>query len=509
MQNPYAALLRVPGGPAFSAASFVARLPISMLGIAIVLLVSSSTGRYGLAGAVSATFALAGALVQPRLSRYIDKYGQTRAVPPQVVVSSVSIVALIWLADSRAPSWVLFLVAFVAGAAYPNVGALVRARWSKVLSGRPELRTAYSLESILDEVIFVVGPPFVTLLAAGVGAGTALLSTVAFLVLGSIWLLAQRSTEPDPAGAGHADGPSAFSVPGLRVVTLVMVMLGGVFGSVEVVTVAFAGQRHRPEVAGLLLALYAGGSMCAGIVYGARPPRMPLRRQLLLLSIAVPFTVIAFPFVASIPGLAVLAFLAGVVVSPTLIASFQLVETLVPPEQLTEGLTWATTGITFGVSISAAVSGRLVDAIGTPHAYVAASVCGLLTAVAAASRTPLDPCRGPFPTDLAVLARRRTRAQADSRADGLARRRSAQTIAPPDRPGTLPIRAAPVAALVVGRLLVGRVVGGRVLGRGCPFDCPVGVDAQGPVVVVEQVVVGVADQCQVGQVGSRAGRPGH
>jgi len=381
--NPYAALLRVPGGPAFSAASFVARLPISMLGIAIVLMVASSTGRYGLAGGVSATFALAGALVQPRLSRTIDRFGQTKALPPQVVASSLAIGGLIWLSSAHAPSWALFVLAAVGGAAYPNIGALVRARWSKVLAGRPELRTAYSLESILDEVIFVFGPPFVTLLAARVGAGPALLSTVAFLSVGSVWLLAQRGTEPEPAGAPHADGPSAFSLPGLRVVTLVMTMLGGVFGSVEVVTVGFAGQRHEPAVAGLVLALYAGGSMCAGVVYGARPPQIPLRRQLLLLSIAVPFTVVAFPFVHSTPLLAVLAFLAGLVVSPTLISSFQLVETIVPGAQLTEGLTWATTGITLGVSLSAAVSGRLVDALGTPHAYVVTSVCGVLTALAA------------------------------------------------------------------------------------------------------------------------------
>lgn len=385
MPNPYAALLRVPGGPGFSAAAFIARLPISMLGIAIVLLVSSSTGRYGLAGVVSATFALAGALVQPRLSRTIDRYGQLKGLPPQVVVSSLAIIALVRLANADAPAWSLLAVAAVGGASYPNIAALVRARWSKALLGRPELQTAYSLESVLDEVIFVIGPPAVTLLAARAGASPALLLTVALLVVGSVALLVQRRTQPEPSGARHGDGPSAFSLPGLRVVTLVMTMLGGVFGSIEVVTVAYAGQRHEPGVAGLLLALYAGGSMCAGIVYGARPPTAALRRQLLMLSLAVPFTVVAFPFVSSTPLLAVLSFLAGLVIAPTLIASFQLVESLVPAAQLTEGLTWATTGITFGVSISAAISGRLADAVGTPRAYLVMSAFGVLTAAAAAA----------------------------------------------------------------------------------------------------------------------------
>ena len=402
MQNPYPALLRVPGGPAFSAAAFLARLPIAMLGIAIVLLVSSTTHRYSLAGAVSATFAVSGALIQPQLSRVIDRRGQARAVPGQVIVSVAGILALVLLASRHAPAWTLFLAAVLGGGAYPNVGSLVRARWSKALAGRPELRTAYSLESVLDEVIFVLGPPLVTLLAARVGPAQALLTAVTLTVVGSVALLVQRGTEPDPAGEEHRNGPSALAQPGVRVVTLILTALGGVFGSIEVVTVAFAGQRAQPAVAGLLLALYAGGSLCAGVVFGARPPRVALDRQLVLLCSVVPFSVLAFPFVGSTPVLALLAFLAGLVVSPTLIASFQLIETLVPAAQITEGLSWAVTGITFGVSISAAISGRLVDAVGTPHAYAVTAVSGVLTALVALAgasriRRALAPPRQPEP----------------------------------------------------------------------------------------------------------------
>jgi MFS family permease len=224
VQNPYPALLRVPGGPAFSAAAFVARLPISMLGIAIVLLVSSSTHHYGLAGGVSATFAISGAIAQPRLSRLVDRFGQARAVPPQVAVATAGIVTLVWLASAHAPAWTLFPAAVVGGAAYPNLGSLVRARWSKALSGQPELRTAYSLESILDEVIFVLGPPFVTLLAAKVGAAQALLVAVTLVLPWSWWARAccscsappsrPRPATPAEAGRRRSPSPAFASSPG-------------------------------------------------------------------------------------------------------------------------------------------------------------------------------------------------------------------------------------------------------------------------------------------------------
>ncbi len=383
MQNPYRVLLDVRGGPAFSAAAFVARLPISMLGIAIILLVSADSGRYGLAGAVAAVSALSEALVQPVFGRLVDRYGQSRAVPPVVVACTVANGAFAWAATHHAPAWTLFVLGALGGATFPNTGALVRARWANALSGTPALQTAFSVESILDEVIFVLGPPLVTWVALVFGPAQALMVTVGLLVVGCALLLVQRRTEPPASGPGHADGPSALSVPGVRAVVAVMVMLGGVFGSFEVVTIAFAQHRGHTGAAGVLLALNAAGSMVAGIVYGLLHPATPPQRQLLLLSSLVPLTVVAFPFVESIPLLAALSFVAGFVVSPTLICAFGLIESLAPPERLTEGLTLASTGIVFGVSIAAAVSGRLVDLLGTPQAYVCTLVAGVLTAVAA------------------------------------------------------------------------------------------------------------------------------
>jgi predicted MFS family arabinose efflux permease len=398
VQNPYRVLLDVRGGPAFSAAAFIARLPISMLGIAIVLLVSAGSGRYGLAGAVAAVSALAEALGQPFLSRYVDRYGQSRAVPPMLVLCVLSSVLFAWLATRDAAAWTLFLTGAVAGASFPNTGAFVRARWAHALSGTPGLQTAFSLESTLDELIFVLGPPLVTWVALAVGPAQAMLATVGLLVVGSALLLVQRRTEPPPAGPTHRGGPSALSVPGVRAVVAVMVMLGGVFGSFEIVTIAFAHQRGHPGATGVLLALNAAGSLVAGIAYALVHPTTPQSRQLVVLAGLVPLTVLSFPFVASIPVLAVLAFVAGFVVSPTLICAFGLIEALAPVARLTEGLTLASTGIVLGVSIGAALSGRVVDLYGTPHAYVVTAVSGVLTAVAAwVGRPWLTPRRSAAP----------------------------------------------------------------------------------------------------------------
>ena len=82
MQNPYSEIFRAAGAKGFAAAGFLARLPIAMAPIGIVAMLSQTHGEYWLAGAVSATYALANAFLAPQISRLVDRLGQTRIVVP-------------------------------------------------------------------------------------------------------------------------------------------------------------------------------------------------------------------------------------------------------------------------------------------------------------------------------------------------------------------------------------------------------------------------------------------
>ena len=74
--SPYLEILRLPGALAFSAAGFLARMPMSMFSLGTVLLVAATTGRYGLAGLVAAVGAVGYALGAPQIARLIDRFGQ-------------------------------------------------------------------------------------------------------------------------------------------------------------------------------------------------------------------------------------------------------------------------------------------------------------------------------------------------------------------------------------------------------------------------------------------------
>ena len=375
--RPYRELLATPGGLRFSTSAFVARMPISMLGLGVVLLVVSETGRYGRAGALSATFALAEAAGAPLVSRLVDQRGQSTVLVPAVAVHLVALTAFIVLATADGPLWTQFLTAALAGLTLPSMGSLVRARWGFVLGDDPRLHTAYAYESVLDELIFVVGPLLVTVIATTLAPQVALFVAAGLLVGGTAALLTHRASEPPVSGHG-SDHPSALRNTGLPVLMLVMVFVGGVFGAVEISTVAFADEHGHRALAGPLLACYAAGSLTSGFVFGAVRGAYPPRRSLLVGAGVMTATVLLLPFVGSVWLLAVLLVLAGVGIAPTLISGFTLVEKAVPASAVTEGLTWATTGLVVGFSAATWLAGRLVDSAGVGWAFAVGAVSGLV-----------------------------------------------------------------------------------------------------------------------------------
>jgi MFS family permease len=386
--RPYRRVLATPGATAFCAAGLVMRMPISMLTLGTVLLISASSGTYGLAGAVSATTAAVGALLSPLLARLVDRYGQGRLLLPALAVHAAGFGALVAFALTGAPAITLFLAAAVYGSAYLPVGSLVRARWAYVVEDRRQLATAYSLEAVLDEVIFIVGPVLVTLLATRVTPAAGLAAALLLVAVGTIALAVQRRTEPPAGVISGWPHPSALRARGLPLLALVSVPLGGLFGSVEVITVAFTAERGQPAAAGLVLALFACGSLIAGLCYGAVRWRASLRIRFVVGLSALAAAISLLLLASTVPVLAALMFLAGFAISPTVIAAFTLTEALVPAAARTEGLSWLTTGVGIGLALASSVAGHVIDIAGARTAYWVTVACGLSAALLAIAALP-------------------------------------------------------------------------------------------------------------------------
>ncbi|RLL69249.1 MFS transporter [Streptomyces sp. Z26] len=382
MPGPYRAIFAVPGSRSFSAAGFVGRLSLSMLAIGVVTMVSQRTGRYGLAGALTATLALSVAVFSPQISRLVDRYGQRRVLRPVVLVSVLSVAGLVLCVRADAPEWALFACAAASGCT-PSVGSMVRTRWAAVCPDRRLLHSALAFESVVDESCFVVGPLLSIGLCTGWFPEAGPLLAAACLAVGVLWLCAQRDTEPEPHGRTRREAASALRTPGLPVLVAAFVFTGAIFGSVDVVTVAFAEDHGRKALASVLLAGYALGSVVAGTVYGLLHFASPAPRRWLLGVAAMAVSMIPLQLVGDLRSLAVALFVAGLTIAPTMVTTVGLVEQLVPRAGLTEGMTWISTGLAVGVAFGSSAAGRAVDAYGAEDAYGVPAAAGALAAVVA------------------------------------------------------------------------------------------------------------------------------
>jgi MFS family permease len=389
--SPYVRLFAVPGSAAFSFAGWVARLPIPMLGLGAVLLVADETGSYALAGAVSGTLALSFSVVSPQWARAMDRRGQGAILRWAMLAYLLSGVAFATAVVAGAPRWSWFLLAALTGASGPNIGSLVRARWAEALEDANRRQTAFALEAVVDEVVFVVGPPLVTLLATLVAPPVGFLTGIVLGAVGGVWLAGQRATEP----AVQAVDPAAPArrLSALNATVLVVagsyLAVGVVFGAMDVVVVGFTAAEGAPAFAGLALAVYAGGSLVAGLAYGVI--RLPGTLTSRFLGTAVLFGAAAQLLwgVGSLSVLIGAGFLAGLTIAPVLVSGLSLVESRVPRGALTEALAWTTTGLTLGVTAGSAIAGWAVDHWGAEPAFAVPALAAALAAVLALCGAPL------------------------------------------------------------------------------------------------------------------------
>ncbi|WBQ02267.1 MFS transporter [Kribbella sp. CA-293567] len=385
MLKPYVHLMRRPGARAFFVAGIVGRMPISMLGLGIVILIENQTGSYGLAGAISGVAVVAGALTGPIQGRLVDRFGQRLLLLVGTVLCTVALAGLLVAVRADAPTWALYAISFVAGGTRPQVGSFVRARWTHLLGRGRALQTAFALEAVGDEVVFIVGPVLVAALATQVSPYLALGTAGVLGLAGGLWLAALRAS--DPPGRGKSNGAEKAPLPWLSLLLLSIIALGlgATLGSAEVVTVAFTEEVGQPGMSGVVLAVWALGSLFAGLWYGSVHWKAPVERRLLIGTIALAITLAPLPWVNNIFVLGAVLFGAGLTIAPTMVAVTACVEEWVPPQRLTEAITWTVTGLLLGVAPGNAAAGHAVDVWGASTAYWVPVTIGISCALIASA----------------------------------------------------------------------------------------------------------------------------
>lgn len=361
----YGAILSDPRARAFTAAGLVARMPLSMTGLGIVLLVSITTGSFARAGLITACGTLTGALSAPWWGRVVDRWGQARVLVLAAAINSVSLTLLTLSVLGGWPVAATLAAAVGTGLGFSSAGSCVRARWAHRLENGPLLNTAYAYEAVLDEVVFIVGPVLVTFLATAIHPALGLAVCVLLGATGAVALASMRDTEPPPPPRRFAAAPRArIPVTRLAPVVLAATALGAIFGAMEVVIIAFAGAAGVLRYAGFILMAWAAGSLLAGVITGAITWRMSPTRRFRIAAVLLAGSLLPLPFLDAPLVVAGLLVLSGFAIAPTLIASVAVTQAVTPPSRLTEALGWSSTGLAAGLAAGAAGAGALIDTAG-------------------------------------------------------------------------------------------------------------------------------------------------
>ncbi|PKQ27188.1 MAG: MFS transporter [Actinobacteria bacterium HGW-Actinobacteria-4] len=415
MLSPYLDVLSIPGARQFTAWGVLARIQMGMTGLATFLLVQMEYGSYELAGMVLASIAISYATLAPIVARLIDTHGQSRVLRISYAIAITGRIAMVVAALTGQPIWVLMALA-PTFAAVGSQATLTRARWTHAVKNREQLNTAFSLETSLEEVLFIMGPVMTTILATQVASWLPPVIAVVTMAVGGYMFLTLKETEPpvkqrssdvglteaalalSPTTAAggialpHVTAASArrrrsyrnpfaghllVTSPTLAITVVVFMTQGMLFASVDASTVAFASEKGQPALAGLVLAVWAFGSLVGGVLYGSRVWHSSLATRLLIGVSFAGLGVSTFMFAPSLVMLGAVMFIAGLVIAPTMVVGDSLVNAAIARGRVTEGMTWTRTGIDIGIALGAWLTGAQIDAHGAQGGFTVTMLAGL------------------------------------------------------------------------------------------------------------------------------------
>ncbi|MDY0813915.1 MFS transporter [Kitasatospora purpeofusca] len=398
----YRAVLGAPHAGRTFAAALLGRLSYGVVPLALLLTVREATGSYSAAGAAMALFALASVLLSPVRAGLVDRHGPRRVLPPMAVLYGALLLAVV-AATARpgaAPAAVGALVV-AAGACTPPLGPVMRTFWRRLLPDPVLLRRAFSLDGVAEELLFVTGPLLVGLLLPLVGPGGAVAVGAGLLIAGALLLVASPVAADGPGAPGEVDAPGAVDGPddaaapvadrrrrrrrrtplgggrALRAAVLASGVTGLALGALDLMVLAFAEDRGRPEAVGWILAALSAGSAAGGLGLGALDRPVPNAVRLPLFTAGLGLSLAAAGLAPGPVLLGVAAGVAGFFVSPALTTSYLVADEAVAPEARTRAGAWVNTAFNAGSAVGGAGVGLLVGHLPLPLCFALAAAPAL------------------------------------------------------------------------------------------------------------------------------------
>jgi MFS family permease len=379
----YRSVLSVPGCARVLSTALVARLPQGMTSLGILLLVRSHTGSYTAAGVAVGAYDFATAAGAPLVGRLVDRFGRRRVLGPGAVLQTLVLVALVVTAHAGAGAVPLVVLSALAGGLWPPIAPSVRALLRDLVREPTVRETAYALESVIQELVWITGPLVVAGVIAFASPATAVLLSGTVSVCGTLLFVSSPAALGRGSRGARKGRAPVLAIPELRTMLGPIFLNGLAIGAIAVGLPALALHAGSRPATGLLLALWSVGSIAGGLWYGSREWQAPLTaryRALLWTGVICMAPLIA---ARTIPEGLVGAVLAGLIIAPVFSCQYALVGRAVPTGVETEAFTWVSSALVGGLAVGSALGGGAVSVAGVGAPFLLAVMAMGLAAVSA------------------------------------------------------------------------------------------------------------------------------
>jgi predicted MFS family arabinose efflux permease len=363
-----------------------ARAPFAMVPLGAMTALTASSGSVATGGLATGIVSVSAALASPLIGRWADRRGQRLVLLLLTPASACALAALYAVAHLRGPLPSLVLACVAVGATTLPIGSFTRARWVGITRTPHELATAFSYESMADELTFVLGPALVGVAASAAPPDAPLLIAIALVLLATFPFAVSAPGAPPPdAGAPDRSRSPRPAIARVLVAVapalIVMIGIGCLFGSTQAATTARAEALGAPGSAGLVYALMGIGSAVMALFVVVLPEAFRLPARILTggLGISLLISLVARQEGLWATGLGLTA--VGAFVGPTMVTAFSLAERLTPRGGVSVAMTSMSASVTVGVSLGSAVGGALAAAHGPAAAYGMGAVTGAVIAI--------------------------------------------------------------------------------------------------------------------------------
>lgn len=378
----YAELFKTPGVAVVLLAQLLARFPFGMQTITFAIHLEHVFGNYTVAGLAIAASTVSASVSAPILGRLVALYGIKRVV---VICSLVSPIGFLVIGFAPITEAGAIITALCIGLFVPPIQPATRAVYPTLVKTEASRNTLFSVDAMLQEVIWIVGPVLTTVLIATTNTVVPLVVMVFVQVIGGTWFALVPEVQGAPIPRSKKKMGSVLRSKLVRIMIIVNLLFVGSFSALEIGAVAAVGNAE----AGFVLAMLSIGSVIGALAFGHRA-RSPyaLTKQLAVVLIG---DLLIF-FNASDPlWLGVCLFISGIGVATAFATMSAIIAKSIPLDDTPEVYGWIGSGQNIGYGVGAAIAGVLVDHVSGAASFAFASgldSVAMLVALAAVAITP-------------------------------------------------------------------------------------------------------------------------